>query len=46
MFRSIKCVGIVLTGRRNDSSEQIQNWRFDGSNDDLIERYCIKRLTI
>ena len=24
----------VLTGRRNDSLEQIHNWRFEGSNDD------------
>ena len=38
----IKCLGLqavrvwkfVLTGRRNDSSEQIHNWRLEGSNDD------------
>ena len=33
-LEAIKVWKFILTGRRNDSPEQIRNWRFEGSNDD------------
>jgi len=33
-LEAVRVWKFVLTGKRNDSSEQIYNWRFEGSNDD------------
>ena len=33
-LQAVRVWKFVLTGRRNDSSEQIHNWRLEGSNDD------------
>ena len=32
-LEEVKVCKFVLAGRRNDSSEQIHNWKFEGSND-------------